>query len=231
MTGSSPATQLPLQLRLDESATLENFSPSAATGALCATLPLPDGEPLHFLHGAAETGKSHLLQAACRIGDGRALYLPLQELAAVQPVELLRDLEHCQRLAIDDLQQVAGDAAWEEALFHLVNRCRAARCQLLLAARRPPGQLGVRLPDLRSRLAGGLTWALPAHTDADRARILSLRAERRGLVLSPSVVEYLCRRASRSLVDLLAILDRLDEASLQRQRPVTVPLVRQVMGW
>jgi DnaA family protein len=45
------------------------------------------------------------------------------------------------------------------------------------------------------------------------------------------VVDYLCARASRALPDLLAILDRLDSASLERKRAVTVPLVRDVMGW
>ena len=230
MSADSPAAQLPLQLRIDDSASFGNFAPAPSLAPLCHALAAVDREPLYFLHGGAEAGKSHLLQAACRAAGGHALYLPLAPLAGADPAALLQDLEGRARLALDDLQCVAGDGRWEEALFHLVNRCRASRCQLLLAARQPPAALAVCLPDLRSRLAGG-TWALPPHDDGDRARILRLRAQHRGLSLGAPVVDYLCRRASRSLGDLLAILERLDAASLQRQRAITVPLVREVMGW
>ena len=232
MTATKPhglAGQLPLQLMLDQSATLENFSPGPAAAALCATLK-DYREPLHFLHGAPETGKSHLLQAACGGERHAALYLPLAALREEDPDALFQDLEHSDRIALDDLDSIAADTRWEEALFHLVNRCRASACQLLLAARRPPLELGVKLADLRSRLAGGLVWALPAQDDEDRRRILALRAAQRGLSLSPQVLDYLCRRASRSLVDLLALLERLDEASLRAQRPITVPLLREVMA-
>jgi DnaA family protein len=37
--------------------------------------------------------------------------------------------------------------------------------------------------------------------------------------------------AAQHLGDLLAGLERLDAASLQLQRPLTIPLVREVMGW
>jgi DnaA family protein len=225
------AQQLPLQLRLDEQATLENFLAGPAVQPLLRTLRDGDAEAVHFLHGPAEVGKSHLLQAACQQRAGRVAYLPLAELGSADPQALLADLERCACLAIDDLHAVLPEPRWEEALFHLVNRCRESGCQLLLAARRPPADLGVQLPDLRSRLAGGLTWALPPQDDAERLRILALRAARRGLPLSPAVLEYLGRRASRSLRELLAILERLDVASLREQRSITVPLVRRIMGW
>ena len=53
---------------------------------------------------------------------------------------------------------------------------------------------------------------------------------RLGLNLPESVAVYLCRRASRALKDLLACLDRLDEASLRQQRPITLPLAQKVLG-
>lgn len=230
MGGSNQAAQLALPLTLEEHATLDNFLPVAGTDALRAVLAGQDAEALHYLHGPAAVGKSHLLQAACHAAPEGALYLPLAELVDFAPEELMRDLESGPLIAIDDIHLVAGDAAWEEALFHLINRCRASGCRLVTAARQPPGALKLALPDLQSRLSGGLTWALRAYTDPEKLDILNFRGERRGLVLPPAVLDYLAVRGSRSLVDMLELLERLDEASLQAKRPLTVPLVREVMG-
>jgi DnaA family protein len=231
MAATDRLAQLPLRLSLRDEATLENFLTGPASAPLCELLALPPREPLLFLHGPAAAGKSHLLQAACHLAQPGSLYLPLAGLESAPAEDLLAELEGQRRLAIDDLQAVAGHASWEEALFHLVNRCRDSGCQLVFASRLPPGELPVALPDLRSRLAGGVTWALPGSDEVTRRAILAFRAGRRGLGLSPAVLDYLCSRASRSLPDLLAVLDRLDEVSLQAQRPITVPLVREAMGW
>lgn len=224
------AAQLPLSLPLDEQATFENFLACGAAATVSNALRYGGSEPLQFLHGPSAVGKTHLLQASCQ-RETAALYLPLGELQQASPSELFTALERASLIALDDIQLICGRADWEEALFHLMNRCRASRCRLLLAAREPAASLGVQLPDLRSRLAGGVTWGLPPYSDADKAAILRLRAARRGLDLPAAVCDYLSRRASRALPDLLAILERLDRASLQTRRPLTVPLVREVMGW
>ena len=110
-------------------------------------------------------------------------------------------------------------------------RARASRCRLLIAASRPAPELALSLPDLVSRLTSGLTWALPTCSDDELREVLDFRARRRGLVLAEPVLRYLCERSKRNLPELLASLERLDQASLERQRPVTVPLVREAMGW
>ena len=121
------AGQLALRLPLDDEATLENFLPTVSVKALVAGLAQPTGEPLQFLHGPAAVGKSHLLQASCRGVPPGAVYLPLHELAALDPLSLLQDLEQAPLLAIDDLHCVAGDAGWEEGLFHLLSTAGGGR--------------------------------------------------------------------------------------------------------
>ncbi len=224
--------QLALPVRLADETTFHNLAPRAALKPLLHALKLSEGlgEPLNFLHGPTEGGKSHLLQALCHEHQG-AVYLPLGELADLPAADLLAGLEESPLVAIDDLHRVAGRPDWEEALFHLINRARQSDCPLWFAAQRPPSDLALRLADLQSRLAGGVTWALPRVSDEEKVELLVLRADRRGLSLPEAVAVYLCRHGSRSLGDLLACLDRLDEVSLQRQRPITVPLVREVMGW
>jgi DnaA family protein len=222
--------QLALSVGLQDEATLENFYPRRELAALLAAVSAAEPEALQFVHGAAAVGKSHLLQALCHRVP-RSLYLPLGELKDSPANDLLKDLEQAPLIAIDDLQQVAGRGDWEEALFHLINRARLAACPLWFAANRPPSTLGIALADLRSRLAGGVTWAMPACGDEETSAILQFRAARRGLSLPDAVVQYLCARDSRALDDLMATLVRLDQASLQLQRPLTVPLVKSVMGW
>lgn len=227
---SNYSPQLPLQIGLQDETTFDNFYRRESIAPLLDSLARPTTEPLQFIHGGAGEGKSHLLQAVCHANEG-ALYLPLDDLQLLPPAEVLQNLESASLLALDDLAAISGRPEWEEALFHLVNRARAAQCSLWIAARRPGMDLGITLADLRSRLAGGVTWAIAAATDIEKQQIVQFRAERRGLHLPAPVAAYLCARESRALADLIDALDRIDRASLQLQRPLTVPLVREVMGW
>ena len=102
---------------------------------------------------------------------------------------------------------------------------------MVAAAHAGPGNLGVQLPDLQSRLAWGGVYGLPRCGDEEKAAVLIFRAARRGLELAPAVAEYVVSRAGRSLDELLAVLERLDRASLTQQRALSKPFVKQVMGW
>lgn len=222
--------QLALSVSLDDGATLDNFfvweGVAAAHASAAGVL---DGDVLTLLHGEPESGKSHLLQALCHRTPG-AVYLPLGTVLEYPAAAVFEGLENSSLLAIDDLHLLAGRGAWEEALFHLVNRARTAACPLWLASRRPPGALGLGLADLRSRLAGGLLWAMPAPDDEVKVEILRFRAGRRGLRLPQAVAQYLLTRETRTLDSMLATLDELDRASLRMQRPLTIPFLRDVLG-
>lgn len=228
------AVQLPLGLRLADTARLDNFVPGANREAVAAVrqcVAAPGAVTL-FLAGPAGSGKTHLLQAACRAAQAQgvqAAYVPLAERAALSPA-LLEGLEDYALVAVDDLDAVAGDGAWEEALFHLYNRLREAGGRLLGAALAPPEQSGLRLPDLRSRLAWGALYVLQLPDDATRLQILTRRARDRGLELPAEVGRFLLHRCPRDLPALLALLERLDRAALAAQRRLTIPFVREVLG-
>lgn len=226
--------QLPLAMRLRDDATFENLYPlEAAQGALAALRggARPAMEQLVFLHGPAGAGKSHLLQAACHAAGPDALYLPLADLAGYPAAEVLADAGARRLLCVDDVQAAAGRPDWEQALFHGYNAAQQAGCSMLFAATLPPRELGIELPDLESRLAAALVFQLREPDDVEKARILRFRAERRGLDLSEETTRYIVTRAPRDLQSLLAILERLDEASLEQQRALSTPFVKQVLGW
>lgn len=181
--------------------------------------------------GAPGTGKSHLLQAAIRRvhENGRpAMYLPLREVRAHGAV-LLEGLESMGALALDDLDAVAGDRAWEEALFGLYNRCQAGGGRWLFSSRLAPAATPFVLRDLQSRLTAALLFQLEELADDDKQRVLQATARVRGIELSPQVAGFLIRRLPRNLHDLIAALELLDRESLREGRPLTVPFVREVL--
>lgn len=228
--------QLPLNLRLKDGSSFENYLPASnlvAVEHLRATIArLAHGErdePVLFLHGPAGTGRTHLLQAACReIHDAGlgAMYVPLGE-AGIAPA-LLENLEGVALVCLDDVERIAGNDEWERALFALVERLRAAGGLLIAAGARPPRELGLRLPDLATRLGWGAVYALRSLDDAGRIGAVQLRARNRGLEMPDDVARYILARYPRDLDSLFALLDKLDVASLAEQRRLTIPFLRKM---
>ncbi|SFM49766.1 DnaA regulatory inactivator Hda [Marinobacter zhejiangensis] len=189
--------------------------------------------PVTVLCGASDTGKSHLLQAACHETERRGKEAICVSIGELLPfgAEALTGLERAELVCLDDLDLIAGKPDWEEAVFHLYNRILDQRHQLMVSLSNVPGHLPFGLRDLVSRLQHGLLIQLGIYRDEDRMTILRARAEQRGLVLADDVATFVLRRAPRKLGELLAILDRLDENSLQAQRKLTIPFIKDVMGW
>jgi len=230
-----PRQQLALNVRLRDDATLDNYLCADAAQALLKALQgqlEQQGEPIIYLYGPAETGKSHLLQAACHLGEGSpVVYLPLSELVDYPPQDVLQGVESMALVCLDDVQAVLGNEAWEQALFHFYNRAREQNCRLLVSADVAPRELQLKLADLRSRLSWGIVYQLTALDDIDRKAILSFRAARRGLPLPPEVASYIVDRAPRALSALIDLLDKLDRASLVEQRALSIPFVKLALGW
>ena len=234
MAELAPARQLPLAVQLRDDATLDNFLAPPAVQPLIAALSRqaePDGEAMIFLHGAAGSGKSHLLQASCHLAGAGALYLPLAELEHYSPEEVLQGVAALKLVCIDDVHIVLGNADWELALFNLYNRAGQQNCRLLLAGNAAPRALAVDLPDLRSRLSWGIVFQLAQADDDAKAGILRFRAARRGLSLSEETASYIVTRAPRAMDQLLDLLAILDQASLAEQRALSIPFVKQALGW
>ncbi len=182
-----------------------------------------------WLWGAEGAGKSHLLQAACRAATAagrRAMYVALP---AASPA-ILADLEHVEVLAIDDVHAIAGELAWEQPLFVILNAFSSRNGALLLAANAPAAQCGFRVADLESRGAGAVTYRLAPLGDAERAAALRLHAAARGLELDAAAAEFLLKRVARDMTALTRWLARLDRASLSAQRRLTIPFIREQLG-
>ncbi len=223
--------QLPLGVTLRHPRGFSNFIAGPNAGAVAVLRDLLAGRGgVVYLWGGSGSGKSHLLEACC--GDaslhGRPVaYLPLAG-SRVEP-DMLNGLAGIELMCIDDVDSVAGDGAWEEALFHLYNQAEQASCPMVLTASVAPRTPAWKLPDLASRLTAAVVWRLHALDDTDCRAALQLHARERGFELSDDVVTFVMKRLRRDMLSLSTFLDRLDQSSLAAQRRVTVPFVKALL--
>jgi DnaA family protein len=67
-------------------------------------------------------------------------------------------------------------------------------------------------------------------TDDERARALQERALNRGLKLSEEVLNWILTHHDRDMGRLTALIDTLDHYSLERHRPITLPLLKELLA-
>ena len=213
--------QLLLQLAPPPAPTLDNYVPGRNGAALQALRDIAGGagaERFVYLWGEPGSGRTHLLRGfAQAAGASKALYL---NGAAGDGAE------EDKRIAVDDVQHLRPDD--QIKLFDLYNRVRAAGGALVASGDAAPAQLALRA-DLRSRLAWGLAFQLHPLSDAEKAAALREHACARSLDLPEDVSAYLLKHARRDMASLIGILDALDCYSLEKKRPVTLPLVRDAL--
>jgi len=223
--------QIPLGFTFNNEISFNSFVVGENQVTFNAVQKLGAGSEEHFIYlwGKQGSGKSHLLQSLCQIyGEQNkpAAFLALSNKDQYSPL-MLDGLEQLSLVCIDDVHAIAGDANWEEALFHCFNRTHDHKTPLIITGNAPPVQLPLQLDDLKSRLGWGLVLQLKPLRDAQKLEALQTRAGLRGLELSDEVGQFLLSRYSRDLGELLALLDKLDHASLSEQRKLTIPFLRR----
>lgn len=189
-------------------------------------------ERLIYLWGERGVGKTHLLQACCHWASEQgqtSFYLPLDKHSQFTP-NIMQGLENIALVCIDNIASIAGQLVWEEQLFHFYNRMVQTKNHLLIADPLPAAAIAFFLPDLHSRLKAMVPFQLQALSDEDKIEALQTRARLKGLELSHEVLNFLIQRSQRSLPDLFALLETLDEASLSAKRKITIPFVKEVLN-
>ncbi len=141
-------------------------------------------------------------------------------------VSLPQPNENAPVMVIDDVGRL--DDGQQIALFNAINeRAIVANSCVIAAGNTAPRDLPLR-PELTSRLGSGLVFQLLPLTDAEKALALNAHALSRGFKLSADVSGYLLRHSRRDMASLIAMLDALDQYSLETGREITVPLLKQL---
>ncbi|MBI4005195.1 MAG: DnaA regulatory inactivator Hda [Gammaproteobacteria bacterium] len=185
-----------------------------------------------YLWGPPGSGKTHLLQAACKsAGENNCnvAYIPLAQHVDLD-TQLLEGLDTMDLICMDDIDRIAGRLEWEQPLLHLYNRMRDKGCSILMVAHTSPQAIGFELKDLKSRMAWDLVYHLKPLDDYDKMNLLRLRANARAFELPKEVAEYLVKRVRRDLPSLITLLDELERATLAEQRKLTIPFVKSMLN-
>ena len=178
---SDSTSQLPLGIRLNDEATFANFLVSRGNKHLFDVLNgTPRSAQLIYLWGAKGSGRSHLLQALCHKyaeSGASTLYLPLTGRQDFAP-QILEHSRAMSVICVDDLDAVATDIVWQEAIFHCYNEAAESNVLFVVTASCAPRDLDLPLADLRSRMQKGLIFQVQAADDDFKKQILQHRANR-----------------------------------------------------
>ena len=171
-----------------------------------------------LLVGPEGAGKTHLTHVWAALAD--AVILPAESLATADIASLTG-----RAIAVEDADRIG---AAEAQLFHLHNLATTTGA-LLLTARTPPRDWGLRLPDLISRMQATPIARLDPPDDALLSAVLVKLFADRQVAVPSNLIPYLVSRMPRSIGAARALVAALDAAALAQGRPITRALAGEVL--
>tara|TARA_A100001015_G_scaffold279692_1_gene341122 strand:+ start:721 stop:1362 length:642 start_codon:yes stop_codon:yes gene_type:complete len=177
----------------------------------------------HILTGPEGGGKTHLAHVWAATSGAQILNasdLPNQEIATLSQASLV----------VENIPNISGNRAAEEALFHLLNLIKTGPGRLLLTGRENALFWKIKLPDLASRLAGARSAELHAPDDILFAALLVKLFADRQLFPNPDAIQYLVTRIERSFKSAQIIVAQIDRIALSKQQAVTRNLISKILA-
>lgn len=191
-----------------------------------------------YLWGESGSGKTHLLNAFCTVAQKagmKSLYVSLKQESGQHGgqsgwrLEKLSVVDKNTLVCIDDLQQIVDSEPGQKQIFSLYERISSGIGAVVVSGTSPLNAIGIALKDLESRLSSGGTFNIYALNDDEKRSALKLRAAQRGFALDDNVVCFIMSRYQRDTKSLFSLLDKLDSASLQKHRKITIPFVKTLI--
>lgn len=184
-----------------------------------------------YIFGPTGSGKSHLLTAfyrSVKMQVSDAYYLDLNIVAnlGTEPFYYNSSLLN----VLDNVEAVAGNDDLELGLFSFYNRWLDHKRGVLVAsATVTADSIAFNRKDLNTRMQSGVSFNVKPLSDNDCAKALILRANKRGFDMPKNVAHFLVKHCNRNMTNLVAILDKLDEASMQEQHFLTIPFIKKIL--
>ena len=218
---NGPSRQLLLDLAQRPALGAEDFLVSASNQAAADMIDRWPDWPLASIMvvAPARAGKTHLANVwRLKSGAARLVASALREddVASANGALLVEDLH--------------GGIAHERALFHLLNLVREHRLSMLLTSRVPPGELDVRLPDLRSRLRALPLVSIARPDEGLLKAVLVKHFSDRQLVVEPHVISHLALHMEQSMEAAANIVAEIDRLAMASHRKVTRALAADALA-
>ena len=184
-----------------------------------------------FLYGLEKTGKTYLLQSLCNhyFDEGKtSLLIPLKEVKDLGS-QITESLESLDLICIDDVDLIAGDNSWEIAIFNLINNCLLTNCRLVFCSSFNPSNINLNLKDLISRIKKINHIEIFPVKENHLSDAIKFIANSRSINLGEREIDYLIMYSERSIANLVNIIKKLDDLSMELKRKISVPLIKEVI--
>ena len=180
--------------------------------------------PALVIFGPPASGKTHLLQVWKK--EAKAIELSLAQL---MPDTIDQTVGSAKEVMIDNVSSAIGKRSSEETLFHLYNILQERGGTLLMTASMPVAAWPFVLADLKSRLMAAPAVEVGSPDDALMAVVLAKLFSDRQIFVPQEVVQFILSRIERSFLAMRQTVEKIDRRALSEKRPVTIPLVRELL--
>ena len=184
-----------------------------------------------FLYGLEKTGKTYLLQSLCNhyFSEGKtSLLIPLKEVKDLGS-QITESLESLDLICIDDIDLIVGDNLWEVGIFNLINNCLLTNCRLVFCSSLNPSSINFDLKDLTSRIKKINHIEIFPVKATNLSKAIKFIANSRSINLDKREIDYLITYSERSIANLINIIEKLDDLSMELKRKITIPLIKEVI--
>ena len=173
-----------------------------------------------LIHGPTSVGKTHLLEGIWTAARRARHPLSVIYLSAEQFTTYF----------LDALQFRAGKRATQVELLHTADTLLRQGRQLVFSADRSPAELAELLPELTTRLEGGMVCRIEPPDHATRLGIVARMAARRQIDVPPEVQQFIASRLTNHARELSGALCRLQATAEVLGRPITLSLAEEALA-
>lgn len=196
-----------------------------------------------FIYGPSGVGKTHLVNA---IGmrtkelhpEKRVLYLSahlfMVQFTDARKNNVFNDFMHFYQsidmLIVDDIQELAGMTATQNAFFHIFNHLRQNGKQIIMTSDRPPVSLLGMEERLITRFKSGLMAEMEKPEESLRRNILHSIVKHDGLNIPDEVLDYISSNVNNSVRELEGIIHSLLAYSVVYGKDVDLEFAQRILA-
>lgn len=173
-----------------------------------------------FITGEKSSGKTHLTKIWSEKSD--AVYINQEALVTKTYMN-----QSSRNFVLEDLEKLSC----EEDIFHFVEFVINNKNSLVITSERSPQDLPFALPDLRSRLNSVLMMKIKKPDSKMVEQILVKYFSDRQIAVSEAVIKYLIARVDFSYRKISQLVEKLDKASLEAHKNVSIPFIKSVLDF
>jgi len=170
-----------------------------------------------IVNGPKRSGKSHLASVLKGVSDGKIIF------AKNITKNNVEELFNINCLIIEDFEKLSS----ESAFFHLFNMCKENNNKIMLTSAISPYDIDFKLPDLKSRILSLPIVKLKFPDDELLENIILKQFMDKGVRVDKEVIGFLLKRVDRSFDSIYNLVSKIDFASIEKSRKITVPFVKE----